>query len=131
MITLSGDRVLAKFERTARRNDRLRLLVSRIDQKRSAIAAELTKELLLTFARKIRTAVLVHNCELGDADDLIHVPQKGNGPVGIANGLNRSTRGSRRSRLRRTEDAAQTWADKLVGTHENYYFKFTLKAFRA
>ncbi|WP_426633817.1 ricin-type beta-trefoil lectin domain protein [Planosporangium sp. 12N6] len=77
------------------------------------------------------TPVLVHNCGSGNSDDLIHVyraAQRGNGADELASGLNPARHaGGNGLAYIGTEDVAQKYADYSVGTHEDYYTKFTFK----
>ncbi|MGW3644690.1 polymorphic toxin-type HINT domain-containing protein [Streptomyces sp. NPDC000878] len=75
------------------------------------------------------TPVLVHNCGTGD-DDLIHVyraAQRGNGEDELANGLNpsRHAGGNGLAYVGSEDVVIKGYADYSVGTHEDFYTKFT------
>ncbi|WP_406478111.1 hypothetical protein [Streptomyces sp. NBC_01615] len=78
------------------------------------------------------TPILVHNtegCPTGDAD-LIHVyraAQRGNGEDELANGLNpsRHAGGNRLAYVGSEDVVLKGYADYSVGTHEDFYTKFT------
>ncbi|MFH8290515.1 polymorphic toxin-type HINT domain-containing protein [Streptomyces sp. NPDC018059] len=75
--------------------------------------------------------VLVHNCGNGD-DDLIHVyraAQRGNGEDELANGLDpsRHAGGNGKAYVGSEDVVVKGYADYAVGSHEDFYTKFTFK----
>ncbi|MGV4928236.1 polymorphic toxin-type HINT domain-containing protein [Streptomyces sp. BHT-5-2] len=75
------------------------------------------------------TPLLVHNCGTGE-DDLIHVyraAQRGNGEDELANGLHpsRHAGGNGIAYVGSEDVVSKGYADYSVGTHEDFYTKFT------